>query len=430
MTHAIDLLAPAEFQAKINQCIHCGMCLEACPTYPVFGTEMDSPRGRIALMRAVAEDRIGADDPAFAEHIDRCLGCRACETACPSGVQYGALFEQAHVLLARNRTQSTAEKLVAWIGLRQMLPHVDRLRILARLIWLYQALGLQRLVRLLPLPPTLRAMEAISPPIKPQYRDYRVDAPAIGARRGRVAFLHGCVQEAFLAPVNHASIRVLQRNGYDVVFPAAQTCCGAAQVHAGDSELARDLARRNIDACLAENVDAIISNAGGCGMALKEYAHLLHDDPRYADRAREFVASVQDINEFLADHLHVPPQGAVRATATYVDSCHLRHGQRIVQQPRELLRGIAGLRLVELQHPDQCCGSAGIYNIVQPRSAGQILDAKISDVATTGANIVVVSNTGCHMQIIAGVREAGIPARVLHVVEVLDQAYQAQEQAL
>ncbi len=425
MSQAIELLTTPEYRAKLDQCIHCGLCLETCPTYPVFGSEMDGPRGRIALMRGVATGRVALDDDALITHIDRCLGCRACETACPSGVQYGALVEPMRAAIAERRRPGAAERAVRWLGLRQLLPHRERLKLLARLTWLYQATGLQRLVRALNLlPQPLRAADAITPSIVPRYRDYRAPAPALGTPRGRVALLIGCIQEAFLAPVNEATIRVLQRNGYAVHFPLAQTCCGAAQHHAGDEALARELARRNVDAFLAADVTAVIVNAGGCGLALKEYARLLEDNPAYAERARIFAAKVRDINEFLADHLHVPPQGSVPARATYVNSCHLRHGQKIVGQPRALLKRIPGLQLVELRHPDRCCGSAGIYNIVQPQIAAAILEAKMADIAATGAEIIVNSNTGCHLQLLAGVRRAGLKARVMHVVEVLELSYQ------
>jgi glycolate oxidase iron-sulfur subunit len=429
MVHSIDLLRTEDYRAKLDQCIHCGLCLQACPTYAVFGTESEGPRGRIALMKAASAGRIDQDgfSGAFTEHLNSCLACRACETACPSGVQYGALIEPVRVVIERNRTPGVAERVLRWLGLRQLMPHVGRLKLIARLTWLYQRIGAQDVVRKLDfLPGALKAMEAIVPPIDLNYRDYRVPAPAIGERRGRVAFFTGCVQEAFLAPVNEATIRVLQRNGYEVVFPIMQTCCGAAQLHSGEDALARDLARRNIDAFLAEDVDAIVTNAGGCGVSLKEYPHLLHDDPDYQTRVQAFTAKVKDINEFLADHLHAPPKGEVHVRATYVDSCHLRHGQKVVKQPRELLRRIPGLQLVELSQPDRCCGSAGIYNITNADTAGQVLDAKMADIAATGANLVVTTNTGCHMQLIAGVRQARLPVQVMHLIEVLDLSYQSE----
>ena len=422
-------LGTSTFKTLVNQCIHCGLCLQACPTYAVFGTEMDAPRGRIVLMRAAAEGRIGPEEfnNTFAEHMGLCLSCLACQTACPSGVKYGALIETTKVTMERHRTPGALERFVRWLGFQQMMPHVGRLKLMARLMWLYEAVGLQKLVRALKfLPRPLQAMEAILPPIVPKYRDYSRPAPAIGEKRGEVAFFIGCIQEAFLAPANEATIRILQRNGYEVHFPQGQTCCGAAQLHVGEERLAQGLARKNIDAF--EKSDVVINNAGGCGATLKdEYVGLFHDDPVYQEKARQLKAKVRDISEFLFDHLHVPPTGEVKVKATYSDSCHLRHAQKVVKPPRELLKKIPGLELVELKLPDRCCGSAGVYNIVYSETADAILDTKMADIAATGAELIVASNTGCHMQLVAGVRRAGLEARVMHVAEVLDLSYQAMD---
>lgn len=422
-TSPIDLLRSGAFQAKLDKCLHCGLCLPACPTYALSGREAQAPRGRISLMRGAAEGRIALDDPTLAEHLGSCLACRACEVACPSGVPYGALVETARAALDQGRARGRAERLARWAGLRQLMPHLGRLRLLALGAWLYQRTGLQRLVRRSGLlRGGLRAAEAIAPPIRPR-RPLGRRYPARGARRGRVAMLQGCIQEAFLGQVNDATVRVLQRNGYEVVVPPGQTCCGAAHAHTGEEEQARALARQNIDALLAVEADAIISNAGGCGATLKDYPHLLRDDPEYRARVAIFAAKVRDISEFLAEHAVEPPRATLPARATYVDSCHLRNVQKVVRQPRDLLRAIPGLALVELRQPERCCGSAGIYNIAHPEHAAPILDAKIADIAATGADLVVVANTGCHMQILAGVAAAGLPARVLHLVEVLDEAY-------
>lgn len=408
----------------LTQCIHCGLCLPACPTYQVFHTEMDSPRGRIALVQAAVDGRLPLEG-AFQEHIDLCLGCRACETACPSGVQYGAIVEAARFGIAETRKPSAWERIMRRLSLRELLPHTGRLRLMARLMRLYQVTGLQALVRgSRLLPKSLANMESLLPRIPDGYPDYSRPAPAVGEKRGEVAFLFGCVQDAFLSNVNAASVRVLQRNGFEVHFPAAQTCCGAAPLHIGEEDLAVELAQRNIDACMSRDYVAIISNAGGCGATLKQYDHLLSNDPLFAQRARDFVAKLKDINEFLGEHLHTPPDGRLDIRATYVDSCHLRHGQKVVRQPRQLLRSIPGLELVELTQPDMCCGSAGVYNILQADTASQVLDAKMADVAGTQAATVVTSNTGCHMQLIAGVRKAGLQAEVVHVVELLDRSYQ------
>lgn len=305
------------------------------------------------------------------------------------------------------------------------MPYRDRLRLLARGLKLYQRLGLTKLAqRVLPkLPPALTTMEGMAPPVDLDYLDESRPAPAMGLRRGKVAFFTGCVQDAFLAGVNRATVRVLQRNGYEVHFPQGQTCCNAAALHSGDADFAQSLARRNIDAFAGDEWVAIINNAGGCGAALKGYDHLLAADPRYAERARAFVARVKDISEFLAGHLHNPPTGHVQARVTYVDSCHLRHGQKVSKQPRALLRAIPGVQLVELAQPDMCCGSAGIYNLVQPEMANQVLDNKLADVRATGAGIIVTANTGCYMQMVYGVKRGGLNARVLHVVELLERSY-------
>ena len=424
MTTVPESLTSSSFRAGLDQCIHCGLCLPACPTYDVFKTEMDSPRGRISLMRAASDGRIDLNG-ALRTHLDLCLGCRACEPACPSGVQYGSLLETARQAIHEQAPSDSPQQKAQAVALAELLPNRQRLRLAARLLQLYQTTGLQRLargVRLIPSP--LRSLEGLLPRLSTDYPDYDRVAPAIGERRGAVAFLHGCVQDAFLTNVNAASIRVLQQNGFDVHFPVDQSCCGAAARHVGEGDLALELARRNIDACATIRYDAIISNAGGCGAALKEYAHWLADDPIYAPRAAAFAEQVQDISEFLAANLHAPPQGAVNLRVTYADSCHLRHGQGVVNQPRELLRAIPGLTLVEMSRPDFCCGSAGVYNIVQPAAAEQVLDLKMADISATCADVIATSNTGCHLQYIHGVRKTGVAMRVMHIVELLDLSCQ------
>ena len=412
------------YREYLEKCVHCGLCLQACPTYAIFGTEMDAPRGRITLMRAAVDGKISREDflTTFAEHITLCLECRACESACPSGVQYGKLIEGARIALEELRDPGVVERFVRWVGMAQLMPHVGQLKALARVMWLYEALGLQWLVRTLNiLPNPLHAMEGILPAIPARGPDYRRPAPALGEKRGVVAFFYGCIQEAFLGGVNAATIRVLQRNGYEVHFPQQQTCCGAAQWHSGGEQLAQNLARKNIEAF--EPYDVVVNNAGGCGLTLKEYPDLLANDSAYAERARTFADKVQDFSEFIHAHLQVPPRGELQVRATYSDSCHLRHGQGVIDQPRELLKAIPGLELVELKHPDLCCGSAGIYNIVQAQTATAVLDAKMAEIAATGAEFVVTSNTGCHMQLVSGVRRARLNAKVVHVAEMLDLAY-------
>ncbi len=417
-----------DYRELLKKCVHCGLCLETCPTYAIFGTEMDAPRGRIALMRAVVDGKISPEAflSTFAEHITLCLECRACETACPSGVEYGKLIEGARIALEASRDPGVVERFARWLGLVRLMPHIDQMKVLARLMWLYEASGLQWLVRTLNLlPDPLHAMEGILPPISPRYLDYTNPAPAWGEKRGTVAFFYGCIQEAFLGRINAATVRVLQRNGYEVHFPRTQTCCGAAQWHTGDEALAQQLARQNIDTF--EPYDVIVNNAGGCGLTLQEYPDLLKDDLNYAQRAEQFAQKVQDFSAFMAIHLAVPLTAELSLRVTYSDSCHLRHGQGVIDQPRALLRMIPGVELVELKQPDRCCGSAGIYNIVQSQVANAVLDAKMADIAATGADVVVTSNTGCHMQLVAGVRRAGLNARILHIAELLDLAYAVDE---
>lgn len=412
-----------QFRHALDQCIHCGMCLQNCPTYVVLGKEADSPRGRIQLMRAVSDGRIPLDG-AFREHLDLCLACLSCQTACPSGVQYGSLIDTVRVTLAATHTPGRIERFVRWFGLQQFMPYLGRLRFAAKLFRLYQLVGLQKLVRAINLlPKNLKAMEAILPPLPAKHFDYSRPAPAIGEKRGTVAFFYGCLQDAFLGDVNTATIRVLQRNGFEVHFPQSQTCCGAAHEHTGDANGARALARKNIDAFAAGKYTAIINNAGGCGAMLKEYAHLLADDAAYAERAKQFVGQVQDISEFLATHLTRAPRGRIDARVTYSDSCHLRNKQKVVKQPRELLKQIPGVELIEMQSPDRCCGSAGVYNLMQVDAANEILDLRMQDIAATNADIIVTTNTGCHLQLIYGVRKAKLNARVVHLVELLDEAY-------
>lgn len=427
---ATHTLNSPEFKSLLNQCIHCGLCLPACPTYQVHHREMDNPRGRIQLILAAAEGRVGMTGSAQ-EHLERCMGCRACETACPSGVQYGMIFEVAREAIQEERVkkaaQGTLERAMRWLSLHVLLKHPRRLRSVARAMKIYQASGLSNLVQRLDfLPRPLSTMEALLPPLSLDFPAYRRSAPAHGTKRGCVAFLHGCVQDSFLSNVNQATIRVLQRNGYSVIFPRHQSCCGAAPLHIGESDLARDMARQNIDAISddLDRVDAIISNAGGCGATLKTYAHLLANDPKYQDRAKHFTHKVVDISEFLVDNLHVQPTKPLDKRVTYVDSCHLRHGQRVVQPPRQLLSSIPGIDLIELSQPDMCCGSAGVYNILQAETAEKVLDAKMDDLISKRPEVVVTTNPGCQMQMFYGTQKYKVNAQVLHLVELLDQAYE------
>ncbi len=412
---------------ELDKCIQCGFCLPACPTYRLLGVETESPRGRIHLVEAAAQGRIPVD-ARFEEHMYVCLGCRACETACPAGVKFGTIIEAARAEIGP--TGSAPARLLALAALRHLMPYPGRLRLGAALLRRYQRSGLGRLARALHLlPRRLAEMEAFLPPIPDRFFTPAQEVfPAIGPRRARVGLLSGCVMGVLFADVNEATVRVLQRNGCEVVVPRGQTCCGALNIHNGERGAARAMARRNINAFLGAGVDAVIINAAGCGAASKEYPILFRDgDPADAARAEEYSRRCRDVTEFLSELGLTGTLGEVRARVTYQDPCHLAHGQGIRRQPRELLRQIPGVELVEMDGSDRCCGSAGIYNLVQPGYARQILDEKMAAVAQTGAELLVAPNPGCMLQLAAGVRAHGLPMKVHHLVDLLDRAYAAAE---
>jgi glycolate oxidase iron-sulfur subunit len=416
-------------QSDLDRCVHCGLCLNACPTYRELHVEMDSPRGRIYQMVQVAG---GAPiSPSYIEHIDLCLACRGCETACPSGVEYGRLVEAARAEIENRIERPWRQRFVRWLVFRKLLPSRRNLEIAGALLYLYQASGLKRLAGLPGfLPARLRELETLSPEIETPffYAYYGKTLPAQGQRRHRVAFLGGCISNISFARLNEATVRVLQKNGCEVIIPAGQGCCGALHVHAGIRDEARTLARRNIDALLEGGFDAIITNAGGCGSTLKEYGELLEHDPEYAEKARRFSALVKDVNEFLASIELNPPMHVLPLTVTYQDSCHLAHGQKIRSAPRKLLAAIPGLELREMQLSDLCCGSAGIYNVVHTAMAMSLLKKKMDSVNATGAPVIAASNPGCMLQLRAGVKKFGQGQRVAHVIEILDEAYRLEEQ--
>src|SRR5580698_2014199 len=425
-------VSDAPQQADLLRCVHCGLCLNACPTYRDLRVEMDSPRGRIYQMVQVAN---GAPiTPSYTEHIDLCLACRGCETACPSGVQYGRLVEAARSEIESKIQRPWRERALRWLVFRKLLPSRLNLEIAGALLYMYQASGMKRLVSMPGLlPARLRELEGLSPEIETPFffAYYGKTLPAEGVRRYRVAFLGGCIANISFARLNEATVRVLQKNGCDVIVPASQGCCGALHVHAGIRDQARGLARRNIDALLDLDrtldggLDAIITNAGGCGSTLKEYGELLEHDPEYAEKARRFSGLVKDVTEFLASmdmnpNLRAFPDVIV---ATYQDSCHLAHGQKIRSAPRALLAAVPGLELREMQLSDLCCGSAGIYNVVHTGMAMALLEKKMAAVNSTGAEVIVTANPGCMLQLRAGVKKFGRGQRVKHVVEILDEAY-------
>jgi glycolate oxidase iron-sulfur subunit len=421
----LETLGPK--RKDLDTCVHCGLCLNACPTYRELGLEMDSPRGRVYQMLRVHEGRAEIDET-YESHIDLCLACRACETACPSGVPYGRLVEAARAEMEARRERPWLDRLVRDFLFAKVLPSPFWLRLLSFPLYFYQQSGIESFVQragLLKPFPRVQELANLSPraTVPSFFRHYGKTFPAAGEKRFRVAFLGGCMANVSFAPLHEATVRVLQRNGCEVVVPAGQTCCGALHVHAGRKAEAQRLAAKNIDAILAGGYDAILTNTAGCGCALKEYDHLLEDDEAYAARARQFSRTVKDVNEFLAGIQPSPPQREFPATVTYQDSCHLTHGQKLPAPPRKLLSLIPGLTLKEMPFSDHCCGSAGVYNVQHTDMAMALLEKKMVHANGTKAEIIASANPGCLLQLQAGVRLHGSGQRVLHVMEVLDEAY-------
>ncbi len=414
----------------VSTCVHCGLCLNDCPTYRVLRVEMDSPRGRIQLIKAVQDGRLALDSPAFLNHTFQCLDCRGCETACPSGVKYGALIEavraqtvQAGLLPRRRR--------IAQAVLRVVFRRPRLLRLAARGLWLYQRLGLQTLVRRLGIlrlaAPPLAEVEALAPPMSARFlqaSDLRF-VPAEGERRQRAAFVTGCVMSVAFAEAHRASLRVLARNGCEVHVPEHQGCCGALHVHGGDRATARELARRNIDAFDSSGGEAVVINSAGCGSMLKEYGELLADDPVYAERAHAFAARVRDLSEYLVEIGAAAPAGALRGRVVYQDACHLVHAQGVSRQPRDLIAAVPGVELVEMTNPTICCGAAGLYSVTDTAVSLAILEERLDAIEATGAATVVSANPGCLLHIRMGARRRGLQLEVLHLAEFLDRAYGA-----
>jgi glycolate oxidase iron-sulfur subunit len=418
---------------KILGCIHCGLCLPACPTYQQLGNENDSPRGRIYLMRAVAEGRLELDSPSFSKHIDLCLGCRACETACPAGVNYGFLLEAAREDLLKQESQDKSgslQKTMLKLALRHVFPYPWRLRLVFFFMrlgrgfpltrWALQSGFLKMLAQ--PLDFATALLDSTRPATKGAHEraaKIKVEDP----RARPVAVFTGCVMEGLFKHANEATKRVLAVNGSANTHVKAQVCCGALHAHAGDLETARQLARKNIDAFERTAAPAtIIINAAGCGALLKEYGALLKDDALYAERAQAFSARVKDVTEFLAAG-QIKPGAALDRKVTYDAPCHLYHAQRVMTAPQQVLAAIPGLQYRQLEGFQDCCGGAGIYNLSEPEMSNRLLEDKITKVKATGAETLVTANPGCHMQLGAGVRQFGADCQVTHVVEVLDEAY-------
>jgi glycolate oxidase iron-sulfur subunit len=413
----------------VQQCMHCGLCLPTCPTYDATKLERNSPRGRIALMRAIADDKLDATRT-FAEEMYFCLGCLACMTACPAGVNYAELFEHARAEAERTQMLASPKRnfirkfTVGWLFM-----DLARLRFVGRLMRLYQQLGLQSLIRksgvMRLFPKRLQELESMTPQVQPQFSADLIPpiTPTRGEKKYRVAVLTGCAQDLIFSDVNRDTVEVLAANGCEVVTPPKQNCCGSLHAHNGEWQLAQILARRNIDQFPPSEFDAIITNAAGCGSHLKHYSTFLGDDPSYAQRAHEWDLKVKDIHEWLAQIGLKPTQSTRPGAITYHEACHLCHGQKITAQPRQVLKSITGLNLVELPESTWCCGSAGIYNIIQPEMANDLLDRKIQRIKTTGVDTVATGNPGCLLQIINGARKHGINLRVVHPITLLAEAY-------
>jgi glycolate oxidase iron-sulfur subunit len=407
----------------INKCVHCGFCLPTCPTYALWGEEMDSPRGRIYLMNLVLKGEVNLD-ATFVNHMDNCLGCMACMTACPSGVKYDKLIEATRAQIERNYPRSLPARLLRQF-IFHLFPHPGRLRLLLSPVRLYQSSGLQTVFRksglLKLLPESMRAMEALIPsapasndPVLPQ----RVEPQ--GERRLRAGLLTGCVQSVFFPDVNAATARVLAAEGCEVIIPTGQSCCGALMVHAGEEKQALDYARRTIEVFERAQVDVIVVNAAGCGSTMKEYAHLLRDDAAYVRRAEAFSARCRDISEVLADLEPRAPRHPIPLRVAYHDSCHLQHAQVVRQQPRTVLGKIPDLQILEIAESALCCGSAGIYNLVKPGPASELGERKVRNALATQPDIIASANPGCLIQLRSGVRHAHSNVPVMHMVQLVD----------
>jgi glycolate oxidase iron-sulfur subunit len=428
MTTTFDPTHPPD-PKLIDACVHCGFCLSTCPSYRVIGKETDSPRGRIYLMDGVNEGEIPLS-PATVEHFDSCLGCLACVTTCPSGVQYDKLIEATRQQVERNHPRSLPDKLLRQL-IFSIFPYPNRMRQLLRPLGLYQKTGLQNLVRSLGfldrLSPQLAAMESVLPPISPRaFQDTLPErVPAQGKTRYRVGLLLGCVQRLFNPDVNDATVRVLTANGCEVVIPKSQGCCGALTHHQGQQDQTEAIARQLIASFADTNVDYILVNASGCGHTLKEYGSILKDDSAYATSAQAFASKIRDVQEFLAEVGLTAPLSPLQAEPlklVYQDACHMLHGQKISVQPRQLLRQIPGVHLREPVDAALCCGSAGVYNILQPEVAAELGEQKVQNLTNTGASVIASANIGCFVQISKHLELQGKSTPVLHPMQLLDYA--------
>ena len=417
--------APAE--SDLYRCVHCGLCLSSCPTYVETALEMESPRGRLALMKAVNEGRVEIT-PRIVSHWEACLQCRACEAVCPSGVPYGRIMERTRAQVKTAGLQSKELKRFSRYFLTTALPKPSRLKLGAHLIRIYQRFGLQKLLRLSRLlhlvPGGVASLESQLPALsKKFFTPTDVTHPAQGEKKMTVALLSGCVMPLMQGPTMEATVRVLTRNGCDLIVPKGQGCCGALNTHAGDMTNSRAMARTNIDTLMAAGVEQIITASAGCGSNMKEYAELLKDDTEYRDKANQFSAITKDVTEFLAELPLIPPETTITRRITYQDPCHLAHAQRITAAPRMILKSIPGLELIEMENSSLCCGGAGIYSSTQPALSKRLMNRKMLSIKATGVQEVITANPGCMLQIELGFKSQGIQSKIRHVVDILDEAY-------
>jgi len=422
---------------KISACVHCGLCLEACPTYRELRVEMDSPRGRIYLMKGILNERIEPTEEVMG-HLDQCLDCRACETACPSGVEYGNILEKTRTLLEPTRSHGLIVKFLRWFLFKKLLPSRKLQQVVFKLLWVQQILGLTALGRVLGrkgwLPGKLGAMAAQAPgvPLQSFRGRHRKEFDLVkgvlsfkapkGTKKKRVALFTGCLADQLFADVNEATVKVLTQNGCDVDVLSQEVCCGALHIHNGARDQAKGLAAANVRAFNAGRYDAILTNAAGCSAELRHYGELLDGD----EGAEEFGKKIRDISEFLVEIGYTPPQGKLEGKVAYDEPCHLLHAQKISAAPKKILSEVPGIERVALEEAEACCGSAGIYSFTQPKLSKDVLARKIEQIKKSGCDTLVTGNPGCILQLRCGVKEAGLPVKVMHPVELLAKAYETK----
>ncbi|MGG0459926.1 (Fe-S)-binding protein [Priestia aryabhattai] len=419
-------------EKKWADCVHCGMCLESCPTYEITGQEQHSPRGRVHLIKSVAEGKINVNEQ-FTDPVFACLDCRACTTACPANVDVGGLIEEARGQIRQAMPLTGWKGMISKFFLKELFPHSHRLEAAGSLLKLYQKSGMQKVMRttgmLNIMPAHLAEMEHVMPKItrsvRKKYKKERV-LKANAERKAEVAFLTGCIMDVMFSDINEATLNVLRRNGNDVVIPHSQTCCGALHVHAGDRDMGRQLAKKNIEAF--QHADIIIVNAAGCGCMLKEYPELFREEEQeWLEKAEVFAKKVQDISKYLYDTGYRHPQAKLHTRITYHDACHLAHGQGVREEPRDILLSIPGVEMVHMANADRCCGSAGIYNLTNPDMAGAVLQSKMENVPHD-VEMISMGNPGCMLQMAVGARKYGRSQQIVHTVQLLEWAYQKEEE--